>query len=90
MSVHEGLRLSEMSITDRMRHHLAPKGTANVSRLQMDNPFVNHDFVLKCIDELERMPLRAELGQPPTALEQLAYMLLCDSAYIEPRNKTNA
>jgi hypothetical protein len=29
--------------------------------------------------------MRAELGQPPTNLERLAYQLLMDSAYIVPK-----
>jgi hypothetical protein len=41
------------------------------------------EFIEKCIAELERMPVRSALGEPPTALEQLAYTLLCDSAYIK-------
>jgi hypothetical protein len=43
----------------------------------------NHEFINECIDELEKMPARAALGESPTKLEQLAYQLLCDSAYIE-------
>ena len=85
MSNPEVKSVLEMTITERMRAALAPRGTANISRLQMDNSFVDYDFVCKCIDELERMPLRAELGQPPSNLEKLAYMLLCDSAYIDPK-----
>lgn len=71
------------SITQQMREVLAPKGAARVSHLQMDNQFVDYDFVLNCIDELEKMPIRAAMGDKPTALEQLAYMLLCDSAFID-------
>ena len=79
--------MNHNEITEQMRYYLAPKGTANISRLQMDNSFIDWDFVQKCIEELERMPLRVELGQPPTNLEKLAYLLLCDSAYIEqPRS----
>lgn len=80
MSVFEG---PEMSITELMRERLHPLGTANISRLQMDNAYVNYDFVLACIEELDRMPLYAALGEKPSNLEKLAYMLLCDSAYIQ-------
>ena len=75
------------SITQQMREVLAPKGTARVSQLQMDNQFVDYDFVLKCIGELEKMPIRAAMGDKPSALEQLAYMLLCDSALIDLNQK---
>lgn len=72
----------ELPITEQMRHALKPRGTANISRLQMDDPFVDYNFVLRCIDELEKIPTRAALGDNPTNLEKLAYMLLCDSAFI--------
>jgi hypothetical protein len=44
---------------------------------------MNKDFVDRCLDELERMPMRAAVGDGPTHLEQLAYQLLLDSAYID-------
>ncbi len=72
----------KLPITEQMRHALKPRGTANISRLQMDDPFVDYNFVLKCIDELEKIPVRAALGDNPSNLEKLAYMLLCDSAFI--------
>jgi len=72
----------ELPITEQMRRALKPRGTANISRLQMDDPFVDYNFVLKCIDELEKIPVRAALGDNPSNLEKLAYMLLCDSAFI--------
>jgi hypothetical protein len=43
----------------------------------------DEEFVTKCLDELERMPLRAAVGDGPTNLEKLAYQLLLDSAYID-------
>lgn len=76
-------RIDEMSITERMRHYLQPQGTAPVVGLHLSNRFFNHDFVVKCIEELERMPSRALVGEGPSNLEKLAYTLLCDSAYIE-------
>jgi hypothetical protein len=45
------------------------------------------DFVQKCIDELEKMPNRVALGDMPTNLEKLAYQLLLDSAYIDPKHE---
>ena len=75
-----------ISIPDRMRANLAPKGSLDVSYLHLECHLFQHDFILKCINELDGLPLRAELGMPPTNLEKLAYMLLCDSAYIETKN----
>ena len=79
----EGPFFVEPSITDRMRTHLQPGGTAPVVGLRLNDRFFHVDFVHKCIDELEKMPVRNALGQPPTELEKLAFMLLCDSAYID-------
>lgn len=77
-------RFSELTITERMRHYLQPKGTAPIVQLHLaEYGMFNHDFISGCIDELEKMPMRATIGEPPTKLEQLAYQLLCDSAYIE-------
>ena len=77
-------RLHELTITERMRHYLKPKGTAPIVQLHLaECGIFNHDFITACIDELDQIPVRAALGQPPTKLEQLAYQLLCDSAYIE-------
>jgi hypothetical protein len=76
--------MSESSnrITDKMRSQLQPKGTADIVQLGLTDRFFQSDFINKCIDELERMPMRAALGEEPTSLEKLAYILLCDSAYI--------
>jgi hypothetical protein len=71
-----------------LRNRLQPMGTAPFVLLRpIDSVGIEMhvDFVQKCIDELERMPMRAELGQPPTNLERLAYQLLLDSAYIVPK-----
>lgn len=77
-------RFDELSITDRMRHYLKPKGSAPIVQLHLaEYGMFDHNFINECIDELEKMPARAALGEPPTKLEQLAYQLLCDSAYIE-------
>ena len=83
----EGPFYIEPSITDIMRDRLKPGGTAPIVGLKTApyGLWLNHSFVESCIDELEKMPIRAELGQPPTNLEKLAYMLLCDSAYIESK-----
>ena len=84
MSIHEGKKLSDYSVTERMRNNLRPKGSAGVVQLHLVNHGIfNFDFIDKCITELEKMPMRAVCGEPPTHLERLAYILLCDSAYID-------
>ena len=85
MSVHEGKRIQDMTLIDRLRNNLQPKGTAHIVILRTLGVGIemHPDFVNKCIDELDRMPLRAALGDNPTNLEKLAYQLLLDSAYID-------
>jgi hypothetical protein len=84
MSVHEGKRIQDMTLIERMRNNLQPQGTAPVVNLRLNGvAMFNKEFVDKCLDELERMPMRAAVGDGPTHLEQLAYQLLLDSAYID-------
>ena len=88
MSVCEGVKqFSEMTVIEKMRNNLRPQGTAPIVMLHTNGSglWLNHEFVTTCIDELERMPMKAALGQEPSNLEKLAYMLLCDSAYIETK-----
>ena len=84
MSTFDGKPFAEMSVTEKMRAVLRPGGTLPVVRLHLngDGAFMDEAFVQRCITELERMPVRVALGEPPTDLEKLAYLLLCDSAYI--------
>ena len=76
-----------------LRERLQPKGRAPVVLLRPMHSVgieMSAAFVSKCIDELERMPLRMAVGEPPTNLEKLAYQLLLDSAYIDPtKEKAN-
>jgi hypothetical protein len=76
-----------LNIIERMREELQPKGTAPIVILRpMGIGIEMHaDFVTKCIDELERIPMRAAVGEVPSNLEKLAYQLLLDSAYIDPK-----
>lgn len=78
----------QVDIIAQMRHYLQPKGTAPIVVLRTESGgiWLNHSFVSACIDELERMPMRAVLGEGPSKLEQLAYMLLCDAAYVDNKN----
>ena len=80
---HKMQEIKELSITDQMRKTFVPSGTAPIVQLSLSEyGLANSDFVLKCIEELEHLPLRTQLGNPPTNLEKLAYRLLCDSAFI--------
>lgn len=73
-----------MSIVSRLRARLIPSGTAPIVRLQLNGCGIfNHEFITKCIDEMERMDIRIALGNPPTELEKLAIHLLLDSADID-------
>lgn len=85
MSEFEGKKFNEMTIVERLRNNLQPQGTAPVVGLRTrgSGMWLNQEFVNKCIDEVERIPAKAMLGEGPSNLEKLAYMLLCDSAYIE-------
>lgn len=78
-------RFEDMTIIERLRNNLQPKGTAPIVILRpMGIGIELHaDFVTKCIDELEKIELLAMVGEEPSNLERLAFMLLCDSAYID-------
>lgn len=75
-------------IIQRLRTELQPKGTAPIVLLRPMNSVgieMHADFVQKCIDELEKIALLSILGEEPSNLEKLAYQLLLDSAYIDPK-----
>lgn len=72
-----------MNTIARLRETLVPGGTLPVVHIQMNDPFVDYSFIQSCIDELEKIPARAAVGDKPSNLEKLAYALLCDSAFIE-------
>lgn len=75
---------SELTIVERLRNELRPRGSLQVVPLHLTNRFFNKEFVDQCIDEVERIEtIRAALGDTPSALERLALILLCDSAYID-------
>jgi hypothetical protein len=77
---------SELTIVERMRGQLRPSGTLPVVGLHLNDRFFNVEFIEKCIAELERMEIRAAIGDAPSNLEKLAYTLLCDSAFIDPEH----
>ena len=74
-----------MTIIERLRNNLQPQGTAPIVILRSRGIGIelHADFVTKCINELEQIELLAMVGEEPSNLERLAFMLLCDSAYIE-------
>jgi hypothetical protein len=79
-----------MNIINRLRDTLQPRGTAPVVQLRLaGHGMFNSDFVSKCIDDLEKLPLRSHLGEHPSNLEKLAYQLLMDSAYIDLEHERN-
>ena len=83
-------RFKDMTIIERLRNNLRPMGTAPIVLLKPLHSCgieMHADFVTKCIDELERMPMRVALGDMPSNLEKLAYQLLLDSAYIDPKQE---
>lgn len=77
------------NIIERLRNALQPKGTAPIVILRPLGIGIemHADFVSKCIDELEQIPMRAAMGEMPSNLEKLAYQLLLDSAYIDPKHE---
>lgn len=77
-------------IIKRLRAQLQPKGTAPIVLLRPMHSAgieMHVDFVQKCIDELERIPLRIAIGDKITNLEKLAYQLLLDSAHIDTKHE---
>lgn len=86
MSIPEqGKQFKDMSLIEKLRNNLQPQGTAPVVILRTNGVGIelNAEFVSKCIDELARMEILAAVGEEPSNLERLAFMLLCDSAYLD-------
>ena len=78
-------RYEDMTVIEQLRNSLQPQGTAPVVILRSRGIGIelHADFVTKCIDELDHKAMLAALGEEPSNLERLAFMLLCDSAHIE-------
>lgn len=77
---------TELSIVERIRNNLQPQGTSPTVRLHFgggEAMYMHYSFISECIAEVERIPIRAALGDRPSNLEKLAYELLKSSAYIE-------
>jgi hypothetical protein len=77
-------RFSEMTLIEKLRNNLQPKGSLQVVGLHLNDRFFDAAFINECIADLETLQIRAELGDRATSLEKLAAALLMDSAYIEP------
>lgn len=84
--------MNDQDIIQRLRANLQPMGTAPIVLLRPLGSAgieMHVDFVQKCIDELEQIPNRVALGDMPSNLERLAYQLLLDSAYIDPKHEAD-
>ena len=82
-------RISEMTLIERLRNNLQPKGTAPIVILRPLGVGIemHADFVSKCIDELARVEIRVAMGEKISNLEKLAFQLLLDSAYIDLKHE---
>jgi hypothetical protein len=77
-----------MTLITRLRNNLQPQGTAPLVQIRLRScAMFNKEFVDKCLDELERMPIRSAMGDGPNNLERLAYEVLMDSAYIDLKHE---
>lgn len=82
--------MKDQDIIQRLRAKLQPRGTAPIVLLRPLSSAgieMHVDFVQKCIDELEQIIMMAPMGDQPSNLEKLAYQLLLDSAYIDPKHE---
>ena len=83
-------RIQDMTLIERLRNNLQPKGTAPIVLLRPMHSSgieMHSDFVTKCIDELERIEIRVATGDTISNLEKLAFQLLLDSAYIDLKHE---
>lgn len=72
---------NDSPIVAGLRRTLRPKGTADLIRLSLRNHgFVDGCLVREALDEMNRALVRALAGEPVTALERLAVLLLTESA----------
>jgi hypothetical protein len=76
-------------VLTRMRDQLTPEGGPSAVQLHLSGfGMYTRDFVVQCLDELERVAIRHQgLGIAPTVLEKLAYDLLMGSAYIDLKHE---
>ena len=71
------------SITDMLRERTKPQGTANLTYLELGGLFYDRNFIQQCIEELERIPTMAALGEMPSPLQKLAYDILIKGCHLD-------
>lgn len=74
-----------LSLSDKLRISLAPKGTLPVVILRPSHSVgieVSHEFALEAIADVEKLEVRFELGDNVSALEKIGLMALLESAHI--------
>jgi hypothetical protein len=78
-----------MSIIERLHANLQPRGSEPVVVLRPNCGYiaVDEDFITACINEVAKIEIKVKLGDKPSNLETLAFMLLCDSAGIDTKTE---
>ena len=74
-----------LSLGDKLRENLAPKGTLPVVLLRPSHSAgieLSYEFALEAIADVEKLEVRVKLGDNVSALEKIGLMLLLESAYI--------
>ena len=74
--------------TEYLKRCLQPGGTADIVPIGWHcstsrSAFYDRAFVHSCVDEIDKVTVRAMLGETPTPLERLAIELLMESAHFE-------
>ena len=78
------MAMTASEMLQQMRGTLKPGGTADLVFLRLNSACcVRTSLINEALDEIERLPMMVQVGQPVTALQKLVIMLLKDSAYIE-------
>ena len=66
--------------TNDLRLALSPRGAAPIVRLDFTNPYFKHDFIERCIRQIE---LKCHLEDGLNPLEQLGATILFDTAGVD-------
>ena len=83
MSTSEGKRYEDMTVVEKLRNKFETDETPELIRLHLEHAFFKQPFIHECIRDVERLAVRIQMEDKISNLEKLAYLLLCDSAYIE-------
>ena len=75
-------------ITEHLKKRLSPAGDLDVVPIgwrstTMQSAYFYKEYVDRCIEELDKVILRQQVGQEPNPLEALAIKLLLSSAYFD-------